>query len=87
MTVVAGIAAGYMSWMLARGNDAVVTAVAAADNLCVVHHEDRCNDVGVVAILANITGLNVRQVLTHRLDAVMAVNTVAGDIQMVEVSR
>lgn len=87
MTVVAGITAGYMSWMLARGDNAVVTAVAGADNLCVVHREDRCKDVGIVTVLANITGLNVRQVLTNRLDAVMTVNTTSGDIQMVEVSR
>lgn len=75
-----------MSWMLARGDNAIVAAVAGADNLCVVHREDRCKDVGVVTVLAYITGLNVRQVFANGVDTVMAVNTTSDDIQMVEVS-
>ena len=85
MAVIAGIAACNMRWMLARRDDAVVTAVAGADNLSVVNREDRRKDVGVVAILTIVTGENMCQVLANGIDAVMAVNTLTSDVQMVEV--
>ena len=85
VAVVTGVTACNMSWMLTRCDNAIVAAVAGADNLCVIHREDRCKDVGIVTVLANITGLNVRQVFTDGVDTVMAVNTISGDVQMVEV--
>jgi len=85
MAVIAGIAAGYMCRMFACRNNTIMTAVAGADDLRVVNGEDGCKDVGVVAVLANITGLDVCQVLTNGIDTVMAVNTLASDVQMVKV--
>ena len=85
MAVIAGITARKMRRMFACRDDAVVTAVAGADNLSVVNREDRRKDVGVVAILTIVTGENMRQVLANGIDAVMAVNTLTSDVQMVEV--
>lgn len=87
MAIVAGIAARDMCWMFACRNDAIMAAVAGADDLRVVNGEDRCKDVGVVAILTNIAGLDVCQILANGVHTVMAVNTLACDVQMVEVGR
>lgn len=40
-----------------------------------------------MAVLANVAGLDVRQILADGIDTVMAVNTLARDVQMVEVGR
>ena len=85
MAVIAGIAARNMRRMFACCDDAVVAAVAGPDDLSVVNSEDRRKDVGVVAIFANIAGENMCRVLANGIDAVMAVNTLASDVQMVEV--
>ena len=86
MAIIAGIAARDMGWVFACRNNTVMTAVAGANDLRVVNGEDWCKDVGVVAVLANITGLDVCQVLASGIDTVMAVNTLASDVQMVKVS-
>lgn len=85
MAVIAGIAARNMRWMFACRDDAVMTAVAGTDNLGVVNGKDRRKDVGVVAIFANIAAENMCRVLANGVDAVMAVNTLTSDVQMVEV--
>ncbi len=85
MAIVAGIAAGDMCRVFAGCDDAVMAAVARADDLHVVNGEDWCKDVGVVAVLADITGLDVCQVLANGIDTVMAVNTLASDVQVVKV--
>ena len=87
MAIVAGIAAREMCWMFACRNDAIMAAVAGADNLCVVDGEDRRKDVGTVAVLANIAGLNVCQILADGIDTVMAVDTQARDVQVIKVGR
>ena len=85
MAVIAGIAARDMCWMLACCDDAVMAAVTGTDNLRVVNRENRCEDIGIVAILANIAGLDVCQILANGINTIMAVNTLAGNVQMVEV--
>ncbi len=47
--------------------------------------ENRRENVGVMAVLADIAGLDVRRVLAGRFHAVVAVDTVASDVDMVEV--
>jgi hypothetical protein len=85
MAIIAGIAARDMGWVFACRNNTIMTAVAGANDLRVVNGEGWCKDVGVVAVLANITGLDVCQVLANGVDTVMAVNTLASDVQMVKV--
>ena len=62
-----------------------MTAVAGTNDLRVVDGKDRRKDVGIVAVLANIAGLDVCQILANGIDTVMAVNTLARDVQMVKV--
>ena len=85
MAIVAGIAAGDMCWVFACRDNTIMTAVAGSNHLGVVHREDWCKDVGVVAVLANITGLDVCQVLANGIDTVMAVNTLASDVQVIKI--
>ena len=85
MAIVAGIAAGDMCRVFAGCDDAIMAAVAGADDLHVVDGESRRKDIGVVAILANITGLDVCQIFANGIDAVMAVNTLASNVQVVKV--
>ena len=85
MAVIAGITARDMCWVFARCDDAIMAAVAGADNLRVINGEDRRKDIGVVAVLANVAGLDVRQILANGIDTVMAVNTLTSDIQVVKV--
>jgi hypothetical protein len=85
MAIIAGIAARDMGWVFACRNNTIMTAVAGANDLRVVNGEYWCKDVGVVAVLANITGLDVCQVLASGIDTVMTVNTLASDVQMVKV--
>ncbi len=85
MAVIAGIAARNMRRMLACRNYAIVTAITGSDNLSVVNSEDWRKDVGVVAILTNIAGENMRRALANGIDVVMAVNTLTSDVQVVEV--
>lgn len=85
MAVIAGITARDMRWVFAGCDDAIMAAVAGADNLRVINGEDRRKDIGVVAVLANVAGLDVRQILANGIDTVMAVNTLTSDIQVVKV--
>ncbi len=56
MAVVAGIAAGNMSRMLARRSNAVMTRIAGADDLSVVHRKCRYEYIGAVAIFTDVAG-------------------------------
>lgn len=44
-------------------------------------------DVGVVAVFAHITRLNVRQILACCVHTIVAVDATSGDVQMVEIGR
>ena len=85
MAVIASIAARNMRRVLAGRDNAVVAAVAGPDNLSVVNSEGWHEDVGIVAILTNIAGENMRRAFANGIDIVMAVNTLTSDVQVVEV--
>ena len=87
MAVVAVIAAGDMRWVLAGGNDAIVTGAASADYLRVVHRVSRNPDIGVMAVFANICCQNVCRVFAGRFDAVVAAYAIAGDADVIEICR
>ena len=87
MTIVTGFAAGDMCRILAACRDAVMTRSASTYDLCVVNHDHRCPNIGVVAVLADIRCLNVSEILTGRYYAVMAGAAVVYDFGMVEVGR
>ena len=85
MAVIAGIAAGQVSWIFAGRGYAIVTRAASADNLSVVNGVYWRPSVGVMAIFANVACLNVCEILARRRGAIVAVNAVIREIRMVEV--
>jgi len=87
VTVVTSIAAGDVSGMFAGCCNAVMTRVAGADDLRVVNRIGRSEYVGIVTILASVACQNVRNTLADRVDAVMAVDTIAHNIQMIKIGR
>lgn len=66
MTVVAVVAAGDVIQVFPGGREAIMAGAARAQNLRMVDHVRRRPDVAVVAVLAHIGGLYVRQVLAGR---------------------
>ncbi len=85
VAVVAGIAAGEVRRVFAGCNYAIVTGATGADDLGMVDAKHGRKYVGVVAVLANVAGLNMRKVLANGVHAVMAINAATGDIQMVKI--
>ena len=85
MAVIAGIATKNMRWVLARRDRAVMTAVTRTDDLCVVYGKDWCKYVGVVTVLAHVTGLNVSEILADGIDAIVTVDTVTRNVEMIKV--
>ena len=87
MTVVTGIAARDVVLVFPGGRNAVMTGTAGADDLRVVDRNDRCEHIGCVAVLADVSRLDVRLVLAGCFGAVMAADAVVGDIRMIEIRR
>ena len=87
MTVVAGVAAGYVRRVLAGGDDAVVAGAATPHYLCVIDATCRHPYRRTVAVFANIGRQNVRRILTSGLRAVMAADAIAEDIHMSKICR
>ena len=85
MTVVAGVAAGKVSWVLAGRRDAVVTGATGAQYLGVIDSDYRRPQVRGVAVLADIRRLNVRQTFADCIRAVMAADTGACDVVVIEI--
>ncbi len=85
VAVVAVIAARNVCRVFAGGCHAIMTGPAGPDYLCVIHREHWCPHVGRMAIFTDITGLNVRCILTGGIGAVVAGDTIASDIQMIKI--
>jgi hypothetical protein len=71
----------------ARRRRTVVTRCAGAQHLVVIHRNDRCPDSRAVAILADVGRRRVQRTLAGRVLAVVAADTIAGDIRMIEIRR
>ena len=87
MTIIAGITARKMRRVFTGGCCAVVAGEAGADDLRVIHGVGRVPDDIVVAILADIGGVDMCQALAGGIGAVMTIDAVACDIGMIEVGR
>lgn len=85
MTIITIIATVQVSRVFAGRGDAIMTGAAGAKDLCVIDGKDGREHVRVMAVFADIAGLNMCRALADRLRAIMAVDAVAGDIHMVEV--
>lgn len=87
VAVVTGITTGDMCRVFAGRGSAVVTGTAAADDLRVIDSiSRRPNDV-VMAIFADIAGLHVGRTLAGCLRTIVTINTIAGDVDVIEVCR
>ena len=73
--------------MLAGSDDTVVTRIAGSDNLCMVDGKHRREHVCVVAVLAYVAGLNMRRILARCVHAVVAINAVASNVDVIEIGR
>jgi hypothetical protein len=87
MAVVAGVATAYVGRMFSRRSETVMTRATRAQYLSVINRVSRGEQVGVVTVLANVRGLDVQRVLAGRVGAVVAADTVAGDINVIESRR
>jgi len=87
MTVIAGIGAGDVRRMFAGRRRTVMAGRADADDLRMVNSVKRCEEHTVMAILADVSCLNVPGILANGFDAVMTADAIARDIEMVEVRR
>ena len=87
MAIIAIRAGGDVRRILADRGNAVVTGPAGAEHLGMVDSEGRRKDIGRVTVFADVTGLHMGNILADRLNAVMAVDTIASDVYMVEVGR
>ena len=87
VTVVTGVAAVYVRRVFAGCNEAVMTGATGAQNVRVIDGKDRRKHIRVMAILADIAGLDMRRSLAGGVGAVVAVDAVARNIYMVEVRR
>ena len=85
MTVLTDVTAGNVCRVFAGGNDAIMAGVAGADHLGVINGHDWRKHIGGMAVFTDIGRLNVPPVLAGGLDAVMAADTVATDIQVIEI--
>ncbi len=86
MTVVAISAAGNVCCVLACGNYSVVAGAAGTNYLCMVNRENRCPDIRVMAVLADVSRLDVSEIFAGGLDAVMAADAIANDAGVIEIS-
>ena len=85
MTVIAGIVTGDVCRVFAGCGDAVMAGTTDADDVCVVNGKHRYEHIGVVAVLADITCLNMLRILTGRIHAVVAIDAIARNVQVIEI--
>jgi len=85
MTVVAVVAAGNVGRVLAGGRIAVMAGEAGTNDLRVIDHVGRHERHVVVAVLANIGGIDMRRVLARSLRPVVTADAVVGDVGVIKV--
>lgn len=87
MAVVAGITARDMCRILAGCCKAIMTGTAGTHDLRMVYGIYRRKYVGIVAVLADVCGRDVRRGFAGGLGTVMAAHAVTGDIDVVKIRR
>ena len=87
MAVIAIVAGRNMCQMFAGCGRTVMAGSAGAENLRVIDSVGRCEDVGIVAVLADIRRLNVCWALADGVNAIVTTGTIVNDTQMIEVCR
>ena len=76
-----------MRRVLADSSNAVVAAATRPDDLGVVDNHHRHKDICGVAVFAHIRRLYVRRAFTRCIRAVVAADTIARDVYVIEICR
>ena len=87
VTVVAAIATGDMSRILAGRCRTVMAGTAGADDLRMINGHCRREDIRCMTVFTHIRGLDMRGSLAGCVNAVVATNTISHDIHMIEIGR
>jgi len=87
VAVIASDATGDVADVFARSCYSIMAGAAGTKHLCVIDQIHGRPEIDAVAILANGRRLNVRCILTSRVDTVMAAGAVTGDIDVIEICR
>ena len=87
VTIVAGVATGNVCQVFANGDDAIMAGAASPNDLAVIDHHYRRKDISRVTVFANIGCLDVRRIFSGGVRAVMAANTIASNVDVVEIRR
>ena len=87
VTVIALRQSRYMIHWLAVGGNPVMATRTATQYLEVIHRHRRCPYIGAVAVDTLVSRTNMVQTFTGGGDIVMAADTIAGNVQMIEVGR
>lgn len=87
MAVITVIAAGDMVRVFSDGCHAVMARSTGTEHLRVIDRCDRGEHIARVAVLANIRRLNVCCRFADRVDAVVAVEAITRDIDVIKVGR
>lgn len=85
MAIVAVIATCNVCGIFPRRHYAVVTRTAAAENLSVVDSEWWYPEIGCVAVLTDFGAVDVRSVFAGCFSAIVAVDAIARDIQVIKI--
>ena len=87
VTIITGITTCDMRCVFANGRYAIVARATGTDDLRMIDADYRLPQIGAVTILTDGCRLNVRRALAGRSGAVVTVNTVAADVDVIEVCR
>lgn len=87
VAIIAVIAARDMRRMLADCDNTIVAGATGTDHLGVINSEHGRENIRVVTIFTNVTGLNMSRVFSGGVNAVVTVDAVADDIYMIEICR
>jgi hypothetical protein len=87
MTVVASVAAGNVIGILTRGSGAVVTGLAQPEHLQMIDPDDRLPGYRAMTVFTDIGRIDMRRVLAGSGRAVVAAETVSGNVGMVKAGR
>ena len=87
MAVLTIVATRNMRRMFSCRCNAIVARVTCTNHLGVIDRKHRREHVGAMAILANVTGIDVRWRLADCFDAIVAVKASAGNVSVIKVCR
>ena len=87
MAIVTIVATDYVGRVFTGRGIAVMAGTTTAEDLYVIHGYGRHPDSSVVAVFADVRGLNMRHVLAGRRCAIVAIAATVRDVVVIEICR